>query len=87
MTIGIILLALTVAGAPPALQINASANEPAAQAAKDEPKPICRRYAPVGSNIARRKICMSKTEWDQMARSSQALGRSMLPALTLPGVQ
>lgn len=40
-------------------------------------KQICKRYAPVGSNIANRKQCMTRAEWDKYARDSQALRRSI----------
>jgi|GEM_PF-4294026 len=98
MAIGIIVWALTIAGAPPALQADtrtaapapapAPAAAPAPQAIKDDSKPICRRYAEMGSNIRRRKLCMNKAQWDAMARESQAVGRSMQPALSVsPGGQ
>ncbi len=87
MTIGIIVLAFTMTGAPPALQTDTRPAAPTAQVIKDEAKPICRRYAEMGSNIRRRQICMNKDQWDAMARRSQATGRSMMPALTVPGAQ
>jgi hypothetical protein len=64
--------------------IKPAQNTPVAVASsqKAAEKPVCRRYADVGSNIARRKICMTKSQWDKMARDSQELGRSMQPALT-----
>lgn len=72
--------AITVTGEGAALP--AQATPVAVAPTQQAEKPVCRRYADVGSNIARRKICMTKPQWDKMARDSQELGRSMQPALT-----
>ncbi len=86
MAIGIIVLALTIAGASPGPQANTPTAIAAPQGVKEQPKLTCRRYAEMGSNIRRRNICLNKDQWDAMARQSQALGRSMQPALTVnPG--
>jgi len=86
MAIGIIVLALTIAGASPASQANTPTAVSAPQGVKEQPKLTCRRYAEVGSNIRRRNICLNKDQWDAMARQSQALGLSMQPALVItPG--
>ena len=85
MMIGIVVLALTMSATPPKLQADAPTATSGSLDLKDESKPICRRYAEVGSNIVRRKICMSKKQWDAVARNSQETGRNMQPALTAPG--
>ncbi len=61
--------------APPVSQTTATA--PA-------PRVICRRMADTGSNVRGRKVCLTARQWDQVARDSQGLGRSMLPALVTP---
>lgn len=79
---------IAMALATGAAQTGATAAAPttaSATADTSATKPICRRYADVGSNIPRRKVCMSKQQWDKMARDSQDLARSMQPALTSQG--
>jgi len=53
-----------------------AAGEPAApQPAKD--RLICRRETPIGSLIARRKMCMTAAEWDKLARDGNEEARKM----------
>jgi len=85
---GMMLTVATVAAAGGSLAgADQVAQVAGASAEKTTEKPVCRRYADVGSNIARRKICMNKQQWDKMARDSQELGRNMQPALTTGGGQ
>lgn len=48
------------------------------------PKLICRRTLDTGSNVRGKKVCLTAKQWDEVARQSQELGRSMLPALVTP---
>lgn len=51
-----LLLALLLLGAP---------DSPADKAEPAKERLICKRETPIGSLIARRKVCLTKTEWDK----------------------
>jgi hypothetical protein len=40
-------------------------------------KPICKRFADIGSLIPRRKECHTRAEWDQLAQGARATGQAM----------
>lgn len=73
MLVSMLFLALTQAAPAAATQ---------AAPADSAEKQICKRYAPVGSNIASKKQCMTKRQWDETAREAQAFKRLTEPALT-----
>lgn len=52
----------------------ASAPQPGA----DKEKLICRREVPVGSLIASRKTCLTKSQWEQRARDGNEEARKMI---------
>lgn len=67
-----ILLALLITGAP------LLAADPQPAAAKPEPdkdKLICRRETPVGSLIATRKVCLTKSAWDRRETDGNEIAR------------
>lgn len=55
-----------------------------APTAAPEEKLVCKRYAEVGSNIARTKKCLTRAQWDAVARQSQSTRRGMEQAWTTP---
>ncbi|MGN5374768.1 hypothetical protein [Sphingomonas hankookensis] len=81
------LMLLSLAGiAVPAQSENTTAKsgDTAATTAAAAPKMICRRTLDTGSNVRGKKVCLTARQWDQVSRSGQEVGRSMLPALVTP---
>ncbi|GAO38250.1 hypothetical protein SCH01S_10_00600 [Sphingomonas changbaiensis NBRC 104936] len=58
----------------------AAADPNAATGAQPEPKEklICRREVPIGSLIASRKICLTKSQWDKRATDGNEAARKMV---------
>jgi hypothetical protein len=66
---------LAVALSVPVLATDAkSAKEPGA----DKDRLICRREVPVGSLIASRKVCLTKSQWEARARDGNEEARKMV---------
>lgn len=59
--------ALVVGMTAPALAEDA----PAADQPAPKEKKICRTESVTGSLVAKRRICMTKAEWDQLAQNSK----------------
>jgi hypothetical protein len=79
-----LLLALMMAPQTTA-QASAQPAVPAtAPAATATEKLICKRYASAGSNIASNKKCLTRAQWDAVARQSQSVRRSMEQSWTTP---
>ncbi|MET1755615.1 hypothetical protein ABVV53_09115 [Novosphingobium sp. RD2P27] len=83
-----IFAAILLAASAQAAGLNTKAaaqpvSEQTKEAAQAEEK-VCRRIRETGSHISRRKVCMTKAEWDDVARQSQQLTRDMQPAWTTP---
>ena len=70
MSIALILTSIALA-AP------ATAIDPAKPGAAKEPL-ICKRETPVGSLIATRKMCLTKTQWRQRADTGNAIARALV---------
>jgi hypothetical protein len=73
---------------PEEKQATSIANE-TPEAVAEEPtdndtKLICRKTAKTGSLIQKRRVCLTRVQWDEVARDGQGLARSMLPAWTTP---
>jgi len=71
----IVTALLAVALAAPA--VAADPAKPAAPGA-DKDKLICRREVPIGSLIARRKMCLTKEQWQKRADDGNATARSLV---------
>ena len=67
-----IALILSIALAAPA-----AATDSAEPGAAKEPL-ICKRETPVGSLIATRKMCLTKTQWRQRSDTGNAIARSLV---------
>lgn len=53
------------------------ASEPVAAAEPARERMICRRETPIGSLIARRKMCLSAAEWEKRAKDGNETARKM----------
>ena len=49
-----------------------------AQPGADKDKLICRREVPIGSLIASRKICLTKSEWDRRETDGNDIARKFV---------
>lgn len=63
-----------------AMMLLAAGDPPAGNAAPDPAKEklICRRETPVGSLIASRKVCLTKSQWEQRARDGNEEARNQV---------
>lgn len=66
----IVILALALITAP------AIADTP--KPADDKEKLVCKREVPIGSLIARRKVCLTKAQWDIRIRDGNEETRKMM---------
>lgn len=55
-----------------------AAEPPAAQSNDARDKVVCRREVPVGSLIATRKRCLTKSQWEQEARDGNETARRLM---------
>ena len=74
MRASVMILALAIS--TPGLASSDTAAPAQPGAAKD--KVICRREVPIGSLIATRKICLTKTEWQKRADDGNATARQLV---------
>ena len=75
MRIALLIVAMAVSA--PALAANAS--KPAtAQPGADKDRLICHREVPIGSLIASRKVCLTKSEWEARARDGNEEARKLV---------
>lgn len=80
--IAIFAATLLTASAPDVAPVSKAAPQPASEKAEKSDEKVCRRIQETGSHISRRKVCMTKAEWDGVSLNGQKLLRDMLPALT-----
>lgn len=83
MSITLLLALLIPAQAVPAAPAS-TADIASAKPVADSNRLICKRYADLGSNIARRKRCLTKAQWDMMSRDAQQLKRQTEQPWTTP---
>lgn len=67
-------LMLVLAVAAPAF----AETTPPAKPGADKDALICRREVPIGSLIATRKICLTKTEWQKRTDDGNATARALV---------
>jgi hypothetical protein len=78
MRVSVALLALAVTlPAPLAAQGQSDATRPQAPGA-DKEKLICKRETPIGSLIASRKVCLTKSQWAERERIGNEVARDMV---------
>jgi hypothetical protein len=51
---------------------------PASASSADKDKLVCKREVPVGSLIASRKMCLTKTEWQKRTDQGNATARALV---------
>jgi predicted secreted protein len=66
------ILAIAVAG--PALAADTAAQKPG----EDKDKLVCKREVPIGSLIASRKVCLTKSQWAQREKDGNEEARKMI---------
>lgn len=64
-----LLLALLLLGAP---------DSPSDKAQPAKERLICKRETPIGSLIARRKVCLTQTEWDKRVADGNEEARNQI---------
>ena len=69
-----ILLSLAFAASAPA----AAAPNASAQPGADKDKLICKREVPIGSLVATRKVCLTKSQWVQREVDGNREARKMI---------
>lgn len=60
------------------LQAAAPAAADAAKPADDPNRLICKRETPVGSMIASRKVCLTRSQWAERTRNGHETARRMV---------
>ena len=73
MRIALLIVAMAVSA--PALAADAAKS---AQPGADKDRLICRREVPIGSLIATRKVCLTKSEWAARERDGNEEARKLV---------
>lgn len=71
------LFIAAIAVSAPVLAFSASKST-TAQPGADKDRLICRREVPIGSLIASRKVCLTKSQWEARARDGNEEARKMV---------